>query len=74
MVRHTETALGPVDILVNNAGIMYYEHIKNCQFDEWDTQVDINCKVRGEERDVLRFLSPSNQSTEHSPFLWTRIH
>ena len=46
MVKHTETALGPIDILVNNAGIMYYEHVKNCQFDQWDTQVDINCKVK----------------------------
>ena len=45
MVAHTETTLGAVDILVNNAGIMYYTMMKNLQQDQWDSQVDLNCKV-----------------------------
>ena len=44
MVKHVECALGPVDILVNNAGIMYYTMMKNLQEEEWDKQVDLNCK------------------------------
>ncbi|XP_046369445.2 glycine betaine reductase ATRR-like isoform X1 [Haliotis rufescens] len=44
LVKHTEMTLGPVDILVNNAGIMYYTLMTNLHFDEWDKQVDLNCK------------------------------
>ncbi|XP_064637306.1 uncharacterized protein LOC135493708 isoform X2 [Lineus longissimus] len=44
LVRHTETSLGPVDILVNNAGVMYYTMMKNLKEDEWERQVDVNCK------------------------------
>ncbi|ELT91031.1 hypothetical protein CAPTEDRAFT_168750 [Capitella teleta] len=44
MVERTETTLGPVDILVNNAGIMYYTMMKNLHEDQWDRQVDLNCK------------------------------
>ena len=45
MVKHTEYALGPIDILVNNAGIMYYTMMKNLKVDEWEKQIDLNCKV-----------------------------
>lgn len=44
LVCHTEYTLGPVDILVNNAGVMYYTMMKNMHEDEWERQVDINCK------------------------------
>ncbi|CAH1778393.1 unnamed protein product [Owenia fusiformis] len=44
MVRHTETTLGPVDIIVNNAGVMYYTLMKNLHENEWEKQIDINCK------------------------------
>ena len=33
-----------VDILVNVAGVMYFTMMKNCQCDEWDRTVDVNCK------------------------------
>ena len=46
MVKHAEYTLGPIDILVNNAGIMYYTMMKNLKVDEWERQIDINCKVR----------------------------
>ena len=46
LVRHTEATLGPVDIIVNNAGIMCYGLMKNLNEEEWERQVDINCKVR----------------------------
>ena len=46
MVHHTESTLGPVDILVNNAGVMYYTMMKNLKEDQWERQVDLNCKVR----------------------------
>ena len=45
LVHHTEATLGPVDILVNNAGVMYYTMVKNLREDEWERQVDVNCKV-----------------------------
>ena len=51
LVTHTESTLGPVDILVNNAGVMYYTMMKNLQEDEWERQIDINCKV-SEMREV----------------------
>ncbi|ESP02707.1 hypothetical protein LOTGIDRAFT_205075 [Lottia gigantea] len=44
MVRHTELSLGPVDILVNSAGVMYYTYMKSLHYDEWEQQIDINCK------------------------------
>ncbi|XP_050415332.1 uncharacterized protein LOC126829469 isoform X1 [Patella vulgata] len=44
MVRHTELSLGPVDILVNSAGVMYYTYMKSKHYDEWERQIDINCK------------------------------
>lgn len=44
LVTHTEEVLGTVDILVNNAGVMYYDNMKELNGDEWDRQIDINCK------------------------------
>ena len=44
-VKYTLSTLGPVDILVNNAGVMYYTLMKNCHEDEWEQQIDVNCKV-----------------------------
>ncbi|RUS78344.1 hypothetical protein EGW08_013895 [Elysia chlorotica] len=40
----TESTLGPVDILVNCAGVMYYTLMKNVHQQEWDRQIDVNCK------------------------------
>ena len=45
LVQHTECTLGPVDILVNNAGVMYYTFMKSIKEDEWNKQIDVNCKV-----------------------------
>jgi NADP-dependent 3-hydroxy acid dehydrogenase YdfG len=45
LVERTEATLGPVDILVNNAGIMYYTMMKNLKEEEWERQIDLNCKV-----------------------------
>ncbi|KAJ6015215.1 hypothetical protein N7540_009806 [Penicillium herquei] len=36
--------LGPVDILVACAGVMYFTTMANCQTDEWERTVDVNCK------------------------------
>ena len=44
-MRHTESVFGSVDILVNNAGVMYYTMMKNFHEDEWERQIDLNCKV-----------------------------
>jgi len=44
LVSQTESALGPVDILVNCAGLMYYTLMRNGHYDEWDKQIDVNCK------------------------------
>lgn len=44
MVQHTESILGPVNILVNNAGVMYYTMMKNLKEDQWERQIDLNCK------------------------------
>ncbi|XP_052077190.1 uncharacterized protein LOC127715191 [Mytilus californianus] len=44
LVKHTESVFGPVDILVNNAGVMYYTMMKNLHEDEWERQIDLNCK------------------------------
>ena len=46
LVKQTESQLGPVDILVNAAGIMFYTLMKNVHEDEWERQVDVNCKVK----------------------------
>lgn len=45
MVERTEASLGPVDILVNNAGVMYYTMMKNLQEEQWNRQINLNCKV-----------------------------
>ena len=45
LVEATESKLGPVDILVNSAGVMYYTLMKNVHTEEWNTQIDVNCKV-----------------------------
>ena len=45
MVHHTESVLGPVNILVNSAGVMYYTMMKNLKEEQWEKQVDLNCKV-----------------------------
>ena len=45
LVERTEEKLGPVDILVNCAGLMYYTHMTSLHVDEWDRQIDVNCKV-----------------------------
>ncbi|XP_076070735.1 uncharacterized protein LOC143042341 [Mytilus galloprovincialis] len=44
LVKHTESVFGPIDILVNNAGVMYYTMMKNLHEDEWERQIDLNCK------------------------------
>lgn len=44
LIRGAELSLGPVDILVNCAGVMYFTMMKNVLFDQWETQVDVNCK------------------------------
>ncbi|KAK6976349.1 linear gramicidin synthase subunit D [Biomphalaria glabrata] len=44
LVKQTESILGPVDILINNAGVMYYTLMKNLHEDEWERQIDVNCK------------------------------
>jgi len=44
LVEETEEEFGPVDILVNNAGVMYYTDMINKHQQEWDRQIDINCK------------------------------
>ena len=45
MGKHVESILGPVSILVNCAGVMYYTMMKNFEVDQWESQIDINCKV-----------------------------
>ncbi|KAK2616481.1 hypothetical protein QQS21_000523 [Conoideocrella luteorostrata] len=40
----TTEQLGPIDILVSCAGVMYFTMMANCQTDEWERTVDINCK------------------------------
>lgn len=44
MVKEVTERLGPVDILVSCAGVMYYTMMANCQTDEWERTVDVNCK------------------------------
>lgn len=51
-INHVRTSLGEIDVLVNNAGVMYYGEMKNPRIDEWNKQVDLNCKG------VLNCLEP----------------
>ncbi|KAJ5674478.1 Male sterility NAD-binding [Penicillium maclennaniae] len=44
LVKAASEELGPVDILVSCAGVMYFEMMKNTNFDEWERTVDVNCK------------------------------
>lgn len=44
LVDTTTEELGPVDILVSCAGVMYFTMMANCQTDEWERTVDVNCK------------------------------
>jgi NADP-dependent 3-hydroxy acid dehydrogenase YdfG len=45
LVAQAEGAFGKgVDLLVNVAGVMYFTMMKNCQEDEWERTVDVNCK------------------------------
>ena len=46
LVSHTKDTLGPVDILINCAGLGFYTTMKNCNLEEWEKMVDVNCKVR----------------------------
>lgn len=44
LIQQAEEELGPVDILVSCAGVMYFTMMANCQIDEWERTVDVNCK------------------------------
>jgi amino acid adenylation domain-containing protein/thioester reductase-like protein len=44
LMRTATEQLGPVDILVSCAGVMYFTMMANCQTDEWERTVDVNCK------------------------------
>ena len=44
-MSRTNDTLGPVDIMVNCAGLGFYTTMKNCNLDEWERMVDVNCKV-----------------------------
>lgn len=44
LVEQTEEMFGSIDILVNSAGVMYYTMMKNFHLEEWERQVDVNCK------------------------------
>jgi len=43
-VKTAEGQLGPIDIFVNNAGVMHYTLMKNMYEDQWEKEVDVNCK------------------------------
>ena len=43
-MESTEKHWGHVDVLVNCAGVMYYTMMKNLNLDQWDHQIDLNCK------------------------------
>lgn len=45
LVSRTNDTLGPVDIMVNCAGLGFYTTMKNCNLDEWEKMIDVNCKV-----------------------------
>ncbi|KAF4982972.1 hypothetical protein FDECE_17411 [Fusarium decemcellulare] len=44
LMKEAAEQLGPVDILVSCAGVMYFTMMANCQTDEWERTVDVNCK------------------------------
>ncbi|KAK0389219.1 hypothetical protein NLU13_2794 [Sarocladium strictum] len=44
LMKTTAEKLGPIDILVSCAGVMYFTMMANCQTDEWERTVDVNCK------------------------------
>lgn len=44
LMKTTTEKLGAVDILVSCAGVMYFTMMANCQTDEWEQTVDVNCK------------------------------
>ncbi|KAJ5731629.1 NRPS-like protein biosynthetic cluster [Penicillium malachiteum] len=44
LFKAAQDELGPVDILVACAGVMYFTMMSNCQTDEWERTVDVNCK------------------------------
>ena len=44
LMKNATAQLGPIDILVSCAGVMYFTMMANCQTDEWERTVDINCK------------------------------
>lgn len=44
LMKRTESTLGDVDILVNNAGVMFYTYMRNFHWEEWEKQIDLNCK------------------------------
>ena len=44
LLKRAADELGPVDILVSCAGVMYFTMMANCQTDEWERTVDVNCK------------------------------
>eukprot|EP01134_Creolimax_fragrantissima_P002349 CFRG2349T1 len=39
-----ETMGGGLDVYVNNAGVMHYNMLKNFCEDQWEKEVDVNCK------------------------------
>ncbi len=45
LIKEAETTFGPVDILVNNAGAFATTLMKNVKEDEWEREIDVNCKV-----------------------------
>jgi thioester reductase-like protein len=44
LLKTAAEQLGPIDILVSCAGVMYFTMMANCQTDEWEQTVDVNCK------------------------------
>ncbi|KAJ5720032.1 hypothetical protein N7493_006910 [Penicillium malachiteum] len=44
LFKAAQDELGAVDILVACAGVMYFTMMANCQTDEWERTVDVNCK------------------------------
>lgn len=44
LMKTATAQLGDIDILVSCAGVMYFTMMANCQTDEWERTVDINCK------------------------------
>lgn len=41
---HKDGRDGQVDVVVNCAGCMYFTLMKNGHFDEWEQQINVNCK------------------------------